>query len=309
MKILVTGANGFVGQAVCDKLVTAQHQVVKGVRNAQNYTELAIGNIDAKTEWSNALKGCDAVVHLAARVHVMRETATNALAEFRKVNTIGTLNLAHQAATTGVKRFLYMSSIKVNGEAGTFSDAKQYNPQDAYAQSKWEAEVGLRLIAAQTGMEVVILRPPLVYGPHVGANFYRLLKAVDRNTPLPFGMVKNRRSMVYVDNLADAVATSLTHARAAGQTYLVSDGNDTSTPGLIKLMAQALGKSPRLISVPPTWLRLGAKLSGRSEMMERLIGSLAVDSTTIQQELGWYPPYSIQESMRITANWYLATKS
>lgn len=309
MKILVTGANGFVGSSVCQRLMTKQHHVVKAVRKAQQHNEVTVGSIDADTDWSAALENCEALVHLAARVHVMQETIADPLAAFRKVNTVGTLNLARQAAAVGVKRFLYMSSIKVNGESGMFSDAQQYNPQDDYARSKWEAEVGLQLVAAQTGMEIVILRPPLVYGPQVGANFLSLLKAVDRGLPLPFGLINNCRSMVYVGNLADAVAVSLTHSRAVGQTFLVRDGDNTSTSGLVRLMAQTLKKSPRLIPVPPAWLMLAGKLTGKTDMMKRLLDTLAVDSRAIERELEWRPPYTMQEGMQITADWYLKNKS
>lgn len=309
MRVLVTGANGFVGRAVCVRLSAQGHDVVKGVRIAHEPDETSIGDIDNATAWDAVLKNCDAVVHLAARVHVMNETAVDPLIEFRRVNTAGTLNLARQAAAVGIKRFIYMSSIKVNGEAGIFSGAMLAQPQDAYAQSKWEAETGLQAVAATTGLELVILRPPLVYGPGVSANFLRLLQSVNRRTPLPFGLIRNRRSLIYIGNLADAVSVSVTHPHAAGRTYLVSDGEDVSTPELIRLMAECLGRPARLLPVPPSWLRFAGGLIGKTAEVDRLLGSLALDSAPIREELGWLPPSSLYEGLQATADWYLKTNT
>lgn len=263
------------------------------------------------------------VVHLAARVHVMHDTVTEPLAEFRKVNVIGTERLAKKAATEGVRRFVFVSSIKVNGEKTSFLNhhAQQIssnplsmrenlrsfleddapNPQDPYAVSKWEAEQILRQIAQETGMEVVIIRPPLVYGPRVGANFLKLLKLIKKGMPLPFGLIDNQRSLIYVGNLVDAIITSLEHPAAAGQTYLVSDGEDVSTPELIRRIATSLGRPARLLPIPPALLRFAGHLTGKSAQVERLLDSLVIDSSKIRRELGWVPPFTMEQGLAETA--------
>jgi nucleoside-diphosphate-sugar epimerase len=303
MKVLVTGANGFVGCALVAGL-EADGVAVEAT------TRQRVGDIDALTDWTAALTGCAAVVHLAARVHVMRDEATNPLAAFRAVNVDGTLNLARQAAAVGVRRFVFLSSIKVNGEGQEepYREGDTPCPQDPYAISKWEAEQGLHGIAAETGMEVVILRPPLVYGPGVKANFQRLLGAVDKGWPLPLGAVENRRSLLYLGNLVDAIQLCLAHPAAAGQTYLLSDGEDVSSPELVRRLARAMGRRARLLPVPPAWLRLAGRLAGRRAVVDRLLDSLVVDSSRIRRELGWSPPFCLDAGLAETAQHYLRSR-
>lgn len=312
MRVLVTGANGFVGRALCRELHGRGHDVVAASRSGNVVvpctTAVTVGTLDGATNWRDVLAGCDAVVHLAARVHVMHETEADASAAFRAVNTDGTLNLARQAAEAGVRRFVFASSIKVNGEGREtpYSAADVAAPQDAYARSKWEAELGLCEIAASTGLEAVILRIPLVYGAGVGANFLRLMRTLDKGLPLPLGRVGNRRSLVYLGNLVDAMALCLTHPAAANKTYLVSDGEDVSTPQLIRRLSAALGRTPRLLPVPPSWLCRAGRLLGKGPEMERLLGSLAVDSRAMREELGWTPPFSMEAGLAKTVECYRA---
>lgn len=317
LSLLVTGANGFVGRMLCSHLADSGY----AVRGSQrNYHQLDIGqdiewakisSIGPVTIWADALQEISIVVHLAARVHIVRDRISDPLAEFRQVNVQGTLNLARQAADAGVKRFVFVSSVKVNGESTaedeTFSDSSQAAPQDAYGISKWEAEQGLQHIARETGMEVVIIRPPLVYGPGVKANFLRLLDLVWRGVPLPLGSVRNLRSLIYLGNLVDAIVTCVTHPKAAGQTFLVSDGEDVSTPELIRRMAHALGRPTRLLPVPPGLLRLGGEIVGKGDEVGRLLDSLVIDSSKIRRELGWKPPFTMEEGLRETAAWYRRT--
>jgi len=302
--ILVTGAQGFVGHAFCDQLDVREYLVKRIVRSHPSGSETAFGEFGPETDWNHALLGCDVVVHLAARVHMMRDVARDPLAEFRAVNTLATLNLARQAAKSGVSRFIYLSSVKVNGEAGAISEKDQPAPLDAYAISKWEAELGLGEIAAQTGMEMVILRPPLVYGPGVKANFLRLLKWVDHGVPLPFLSIENCRSMLYLGNLVDALMTCLEHPDVSGKTYLLSDGEDVSTPALIRLMAGAMGKPARLWPLSSRGLRLLGDLFGKTTEIDRLIGSLQVDSNAFHMDTGWVPPFTLQQGIRETIEWY-----
>lgn len=298
--VLVTGANGFVGRALCEHLEGEGWQVVRALRHGEAPGSVRIGDIGPDTDWGAALAGCQAVVHLAARVHVMDEHSADPLGEFRAVNSLGTVNLARQAAAAGVGRFVFLSSIKVNGEAGAFSEADAPTPQDAYGLSKWEAEQGLREVAGQTGMGIVVVRPPLVYGPGVKANFARLMRAVAQRWPLPFGAVDNRRSMIYLGNLTSAIAACLKHPAAAGRTYLVSDGEHVSTPELIRRLGRALEVSPRLLSVPPALIRWLGRALGKKAEVERLLGSLIVDGDPIQRETGWVPPYSMQAGLHAT---------
>lgn len=261
-----------------------------------------VGAIDGHTAWTAALSGVSTVVHAAARVHVMSDSSADPLAEFRRVNVDGTLNLASQAAAAGVKRFVFVSSVKVNGEqtlAGQpFSEADVGAPQDAYGQSKHEAEMGLRALASDTGMEVVIIRPPLVYGPGVKANFAALMRAVQRGWPLPLGAVHNQRSLVALDNLVDLIVTCLDHPAAANQTFLVSDGQDLSTAQLVQGMAQAAGVSARLLPVPVWALQAGAGLLGTGAAVQRLCGNLQVDISKARSLLGWVPPVTVAEGLR-----------
>jgi UDP-glucose 4-epimerase len=237
-------------------------------------------------------------------VHITQETSTDAYAAFRAVNRAGTLNLARQAAAAGVKRFVFLSSVKVNGEGSphAYRETDTPAPKDAYAVSKWEAEQGLWEISAETGMQIVILRIPLVYGPGVGANFLQLLQTVNKGWPLPVGGIHNRRSLLYVGNLVDAIVVALQHSDAANKLYLLSDGQDVSTSQLVELIAKALKKPLRLFAVPQGLLRLVASLMGKSSAVDRLFGSLYLDSTKIQRELQWKPPFSLQEGLNETAH-------
>jgi UDP-glucose 4-epimerase len=249
-----------------------------------------------------ALEGSEAVVHLAARVHVVRESAQNTLALYREINTRGTLNLARQAAQAGVKRFVFISTIKVNGEGRDepYREIDEPAPMDAYALSKWEAEQGLRRIAQETGMEVVILRPPLVYGPGVKANFLRLLRMVERGWPLPLGSIRNRRSLLYLGNFVDAIRLCVEHPAAAGQTFLLDDGEAISTPDLICAMGLAMGRPVHLLAAPVWVLKFVGALLGKREVVARLTGSLYVDSSAIRLRLGWTPPFSMEAGLAAT---------
>lgn len=267
---------------------------------------VGVGNIDETTDWSHALNGCNSVMHLAARVHVMDDPSTDPLASFRQTNTGGTLNLASQAATAGVRRFVFVSSIKVNGESTEtghpFTAADTPVPQDPYGISKMEAEQGLREIAKQTGMEVVIVRPPLVYGPGVKANFASLMRAVQRGVPLPLASVThNRRSFVALDNLIDLLITCIDHPAAANQTFLVSDGEDLSTTDLLRRLGHAMDKPARLFPFPPSLLQLGANLLGKGDMAQRLLGNLQVDISHTCNTLNWTPPISVDDGLRRAA--------
>ena len=252
--------------------------------------------------WHKVLVGITNVVHLAARVHVMHDNVADPLAVFRAVNVEGTLSLALQAAAAGVKRFVFISSVKVNGESTppgrAFAETDAPNPQDAYGQSKHEAEQGLRQLSADTGMEVVIIRPPLVYGPGVKANFAALMRAVQRGWPLPLGAVHNQRSLVALSNLVDFIVTCITHPQAANQTFLVSDGQDLSTTGLVRGMAQAAGVPARLLPVPVWALQAGATLLGKGDAVQRLCGNLQVDISKARTLLGWVPPVAVEEGLR-----------
>jgi len=376
MNILITGANGFIGKALCKRMLADGYQVrgavrgqektevgclrsdvgkeqkseVRDQKNGKRRTEVGervmVGDIGQETDWSEALDGIDTVVHLAARVHVMRESAADPLAAFRLVNVAGTERLAWQAAEAGVKRLVYLSSVKVNGERTgdrgqrsevrgqekaevgsqksevrgrrsevrgrecelkeVFSEKDVPCPQDPYAVSKWEAEQILAEISSATGMEIVIIRPPLVYGPNVRANFLRLLRWVNKGVPLPLGMVNNRRSLVSLDNLLDFLITCIEHPAAAGETFLVSDGEDLSTPALIRRIALSMNIPARLIPVPVCLLRLGGSLLGKKSEVDRLCGSLQVDIGKAKGVLGWKPPLSVDEGLGETVEVYLA---
>lgn len=310
MTTLVTGANGFVGSALCARLLRDGTAVRGAVRSPSSQPDgveaIAIGSLSPETDWTAALRNVDQVVHLAARVHVMNDKSSDRLAEFRRVNVEGTANLAHQAAAAGVRRFVYLSSIKVNGEfteAGqpfTADDAPA--PEDPYGVSKYEAEQALRQIAADTGMEVVIIRPPLVYGPGVKANFQSMMRWLARGVPLPLAAVTdNLRSLVALDNLVDLVVTCLNHPAAANQTFLVSDGEDLSTAQLLKRMGAAMGYPARLFYLPPALLKLGATVLNKSGIYQRLCGSLQLDIAKSRHLLGWSPPESLDEGLRRAA--------
>jgi nucleoside-diphosphate-sugar epimerase len=305
--ILVTGATGFVGSALLPVLLSQFHEVTAVGRRAQDKSHaglrsFGVGNIDGATKWSTELRGTDAVIHLAARVHVMRDTVSDPLTEFRRVNTEGTLNLARQAATAGVRLFIYLSSIKVNGETTVpnrpFTPNDLAAPQDPYGISKHEAEIGLSEIARTTGMQVIIIRPTLVYGKGAKGNFKSLMKLVARGLPLPLGSIHNLRSFVGIDNLVDFIVTCLEHPDAANETFMVSDGEDLSTPDLIRRMARAMNRPARLLPVPVWALQTGASLLGKGDAVQRLCGNLQVDISKARSLLGWVPPVSVEEGLR-----------
>ena len=310
-KILITGASGFVGSMVCERLKSEGLVVVEVVGPTSSVTicnssRLVHGELSSSFDWSRHLLGVDSIVHCAARVHVMDDDAMDPLAEFRKVNVEGTLRLAHQAASAGVRRFVFLSSIKVNGE-GTelghpFCAEDAPAPQDPYGISKMEAEQGLRHLAARTGMDVVIIRPPLIYGPKVKANFASMLRWIKRGVPLPLKAVSaNRRSLVYIQNLVDLICLCIDHPKAANQTFLVSDDEDVSTEILLRKIAHAFGCPSRLLYVPPWLIKFFAKIVGRPGIAERLCGSLQVDITKTKELLGWKPKFFMSEGLRVTA--------
>lgn len=307
MRVLVTGSSGFVGKPLVLALRKSGWQVAAVVRHSQvEPDEVSVGEIDANTQWRDALQDCDCVIHLAARVHIMRDSAADSLTAFRSVNVEGTLNLARQAAQSGVRRFVFISSIKVNGESTKqgqpFTANDSPSPEDAYAISKYEAEQGLLALAASTGMEVVIIRPPLVYGPGVKANFRSMLSWLDRGIPLPLGAIHNKRSLVSLDNLVSLIMTCLTNPLAANQVFLVSDGEDLSTTKLLQRMVAALGRPARLIPVSAKVLEWGARLIGKGDVARRLCGNLQVDISKTRVLLGWSPPVSVEEGLRQVAD-------
>ena len=316
-KLLLTGATGFVGKALCSELLRKGEMVFTVQRfvnhEVENIEVTIVGSIDKNTDWGKAFIDIDVVIHLAARVHVMHDNASNPLDEFRKVNVEGTEHLARSAASSGVKRLVYVSSIKVNGEATfglkQFTESDEASPQDPYDVSKWEAEQALHRVAQKTGLEIVIVRPPLVYGAGVKGNFAQMLKMLTNNIPLPLASVNNRRSLVYIENLVDALILCATHPAAKGKTYLVSDGEDISTTDLLHQLGVAMGKPARLFPFPQSLLKLAGRLVSKSDQVDRLLGSLRVDSGKIRRELGWQPPYTVQEGLRRTGERYLNEKS
>ncbi len=306
MRALITGANGFVGLRLCEEARRLGWMVRGAVRTpfqfGRGIEQAAVGAIDGSTDWTVALRQIDVVIHLAARVHVLHNDSVDPLAEFLKVNLLGTENLANQAARAGVKRLVYVSSIKVNGEVtlqgAKFTEDGPAVPQDPYGVSKWQAEQALHQIAQSTGLEVVIIRPPLVYGPGVKANFAALMRAVQGGWPLALGSVQNRRSLVALDNLVDLILTCVSHPDAANQTFLVSDGQDLSTTELVRGLARAANMPARLMPVPVWALRAGATLLGMEGEVQRLCGSLQVDISKARRVLGWQPPVGVEEALR-----------
>ncbi|MGD7035956.1 UDP-glucose 4-epimerase family protein [Methylotuvimicrobium buryatense] len=312
MKLLVTGVNGFIGQGLVKRLTDAGKYEVTGiVRNKSasihsNIETVTVSEITAATDWQVVLKNVDGIVHLAARAHVLNDSSADPLAEFRKVNVEGTLNLARQAARAGVKRFVFISSIGVNGNSNEqpFTEMDRPSPVEAYAVSKYEAECGLQAIASETGMEVVIIRPPLVYGPNAPGNFRRLMDFAAKSIPLPFGAVDNKRSLIALDNLVEFIVICIDHPNAANEIFLIADGEDVSTIDLLKMTARAFGRKLLLIPVPVSWLYFAAKLIGEPGVAKSLLGSLRVDSTKAKRLLGWSPVITMEAQLQKAAEAY-----
>jgi len=308
IKCIVTGASGFVGSRLVQRLQELSCDVVSCVRTqGRVQSGRVVGDIHGSTDWSTFLKGASAVIHTAARVHVMDDKSVDPLLEFRRVNVDGTANLALQASAAGVRRFIFVSSIKVNGEATQeghpFCADDLPAPEDPYGISKHEAELALREIAGRTGMEVVIVRPPLIYGPGVKGNYAAMMRWLAKGLPLPLGsVVQNRRSMVALDNMVDLLLTCTYHPAAADQTFMVSDGEDLSTADFLRRLGQAMGKPARLLPVPVYLLRFGAGLIGKGNEAQRLLGSLQVDISKTRELLDWTPPISVDEGLRRAAN-------
>jgi nucleoside-diphosphate-sugar epimerase len=312
-RVLVTGANGFLGRYVCPHLTEMETEVIAAVRAPipdglpSTAAVRTVGDIGPDTDWREALNGVEAVVHMAARVHIMDGAVSDPDGVYRRTNTEGTTNLARQAITAGVKRFVFISTVKVMGETTPdtpFTETDAPAPEDAYGASKWAAEQALSKIAVATGMEVVVLRPPLVYGARAQGNLLSLLRLCDLAPPLPFATIDNRRSLIYAGNMADAIRVCVDHPAAAGRTYFVRDGEDISIPGLVRCMAAALGRPARLFPLPVAALRLLAALVGKSAAIGRLTNSLRIDDGLIRRELGWTPPVSMIQGMEETAAWY-----
>jgi nucleoside-diphosphate-sugar epimerase len=319
VRVLVTGANGFVGKHLCRFLLENGFSVAGAVRTESGLdhlpdgvTGVIVGEVGSNTEWGAALTGVDSVVHLAARVHIIKERSQDPLAAFREVNVEGTRCLVEKAAACGVSRFVFLSSVGVNGEETEepFSEEDPPNPHDPYSQSKWEAEQDLVERVSRAGeLKVVVLRPPLVYGPNGVGNLVRLLAWVDRGIPLPLASVRNRRSFVYVGNLVHAIGHCLEHPSAANQTFLVSDGEDVSTPELIRELGQALNRPVRLFPVSPTILKVAGLATGRSKDIQRLVGSLTMSTEKVSRLTGWNPPFGWKDGIRETARWYSSSRS
>jgi len=316
MRILLTGATGFVGQRLVDYLLKqtdAELRLAVRTKPVCSYNQRVslemIPNISAETNWDEALSGCDVVIHLAARVHVMEDNAQNPLEVFRATNTDGTLNLARQAISAGVKRFIFISTIKVNGEST--APGQSFGVNDLamlacpYAISKYEAEQGLLALAAKNDMEVVILRPVLIYGPGVKGNFQQMIEWLQKGVPLPLGRVNNKRSFLSVDNLIDLITTCMTHPRAANQVFLVSDDHDLSTTELLQKLSRHLNKRVLLLPVPSWLLRWAANMIGKTSIVERLYGSLQVDISKTRDLLGWQPVINIDEALCSTVEEFL----
>ena len=315
MNVLITGASGFIGHALCNTLAEKGH-IVKGAFRSQekllkyknNMDCVAIGEIGPNTNWTEALRGVDVIIHLAAIAHVIKKSSVNLSDDFRRVTTQGTERLADMAANAKIRRLIFLSTVKVNGEQTIdqpFVETDLPHPHDPYAISKWEAEQALYKISKETGLEVVILRPPLVYGTGVKANFLRLLQLVDRNIPLPFLNLDNRRSLIYLGNLVDAIVTCCVHPNAKGETFLVSDGENVSTPELIRMIASAMNKKAKLFPCPESLLKTVVALLGKKEELDRLLRSLRIDSSKIRKVLNWTPPFSMRDGIAETVKWYI----
>lgn len=315
--VLVTGANGFIGKELCSLLVNRGFNVLAAVRSAavtplSGVRMCVVGNLGAHTDWTDHLRGVDAVVHLAGRTHRLSDVEGECGPRLWKVNRDGAVRLGEQAAAAGVSRFIYVSSAKVHGARSgqaPFCIHDAPNPQDEYARVKLEAEEGLKRAARGTGMGLTVLRPPLVYGPEVRANFLKLLRLVARGMPLPLGRVNNARSLIFIGNLADAVSTCLVHPKALGQTFLLSDGQDLSTPELVRQLASAMRRPARLFPAPEALIRAGAGVAGMSRSLPTLLESFRVDGEDIRNRLDWTPPLTLQQGLAETASWYLHLRS
>jgi len=311
-KVLITGASGFLGSALSDKISSLPRYslvttVRKGSRNkAVDAIPIPIASMSAETDWTQALHGVQTVIHTAARVHVMNDLASDPLSEYRKVNVRGTLNLAKQAVAAGVSRFIFISTIKVNGESTlpgmVFTADEQPHPVDPYAISKWETENGLYQIANETKMDVVIIRPPLIYGPGVKANFLAMMRWINLGVPLPLGAIHNKRSLVALENLVSLIVTCIENPAAANQIFLVGDDEDLSTTELLQRIASALGKPARLFPFPTCLINFAASLLGKRGMAQRLSASLQVDISKARKLLDWEPPVSVDEGLRKAAD-------
>jgi UDP-glucose 4-epimerase len=316
MKILVTGATGFIGTQLSKTLANSGHQVRDTARsvapNCSTTHELITCDLESADNLDHLTMGCDAIVHLAGRAHVMSDNPATSESLYVSANVDVTRKLAQSAARTGVKRMILLSSVKVNGESTTintpFTAQDIPNPQDPYGRSKTQAEQALWDVASSSGLEGIVIRPPLVYGPGVRANFASLIGIVNRGIPLPLGSIQNKRSFISIDNLINCITTALQSSNAAGQTFLVSDGNDLSTPELIRSIASALHKSPMLIPFPPALLKLAATTAGKRSAYDRLCGSLTVDIASTKQNLSWTPPFTVQDSLQRTVDAFIQSR-
>lgn len=306
MNVLLTGATGFVGSRLAQFLDQSEEIsltcAVRPGASVRHGHSVVVKGLTGSVDWAQVLNGQQVVIHAAARAHVMREETGDPSVEYRKVNVEGTLNLVRQASEAGVRRFIFLSSIKVNGECTRpslpFNENDEPSPEDAYGVSKMEAERGLKELCRETGMELVIIRPPLVYGPGVKGNFASMIKLVGKGLPLPLGSVHNKRSLVALDNLVDLITTCIGHPAAANQVFLVSDGRDLSTTELLRGIGAAMDKPARLVPVPPSLLMLAASVLGRNAIAKRLLGSLQVDISKARNVLGWHPPVTVDEGLR-----------
>lgn len=318
MRVLLTGASGFAGRRVHQALLRNKIEVRAAYRSifdaeagSQHTQSVKIGDIGPATDWREALSGITHVVHLAGMAHVLDATDRHQYEAYQRTNVEGTAALARGALVAGVRRFLFVSSARVHGDQSlthAFTERDPPQPLDPYSESKWRAEAALAQLLAHGATQLVVLRPPLMYGPGVKANFLRLLRLTQRGLPVPLGAVRNRRSLLFVDNFADAVVTSLTHPSASGKTFLISDGEDLSTPDLLRCLASALNTPARIIGVPVGILKFAATLVGRTADLHRLCDNFAVDSSAIRRELNWSPPWTLRQGMDVTARWYLRQK-
>jgi nucleoside-diphosphate-sugar epimerase len=313
-RVLVTGASGFVGKVLCESLAAAGYIVRAALRkdgsvNSAVLERVVVGDIGGNTDWMSALIGVDFVIHAAARAHVLHDSLQNTTRYF-STNVEGTRKLAQASALAGIRRFIFVSSIKVNGEETTdrgFTAADVPQPRDAYGESKWRAEMALTQIRERSGMQACVVRCPLVYGPGVRANFFRLMRWVDQGRPLPLGSIENNRSLVSIWNLCDILVNLLENSAAPGRTWMVADGHDLSTPDLVREIGVAMGRRTRLVRVPVAVLKFLGAVSGRKQEVARLCGSLQVDLTGTRRDLCWEPPITVHEALARTVAWYMAT--